>query len=343
MRSMWSDLPDMTTPPPIPQTTDVILGSHGTAPKPDYHLPWHQRYADLLTKHQTILDGPDASPSKPGEPKHKPLDKGFFRKPGFSDEKYNIIGENHSEPSRLPENFSTIQTQGKLRDRQRSKLKPAVEISFKMAQDIEAQMRRALRIESYHAWFLGSAREMLEHTIEDPESAAKALPVILGLLISSGKSLVDSNQIVSHLLFNHILMRRDSMLDTLARDVPAEHSQRLRRHSLADSRSLFDHETIEAARKATLEARQTAVITAAASKGRASSDFRRPHQSPPNRSPRSPGNSPRGGNNDYNNNNNNNTRSQWKNNNRRGNGKKSPGGKTSPYHPKKGGDKGGNK
>ena len=332
VRSEWAHHSGMSLPVEEKEAEDVALGAHGSTSKPKLYLPWHPPHDILLKKHQAVLDGNPASETGKS---HKPLDQnGFLRKPGFRDEQYNIVNHPDTEAVQLPENFQTIQASGDLKARPRNKAKPAVVIPNHLARDVETQIRRALRIQSYQEWFFGSAREMMEKNLQKPDSVPPT--AVLAQMVSGARAMVDANQVTTQLLHNFLLMRRDSYLDTLDRTVPKEHVQILRRHSLADSRMLFDRESVEAAQRATAEARQTALITAAATatargqrRGNSGTNYGR-QQSSPNRSqhssPRSNGGSPRG-------NNNNNNRGQWK-------GKRSPKGKGSPSFHKKGGNKG---
>ena len=305
---------------------DVGLGGHAHASKPKPLLPWHPPHTKLLLRHQNILEGVVT----PGEKKpHKPLDQGgFFRKPGFHDEPYQI-SDAHEEAAMVPENFSSIQTPGNLKPRQRNKTSPAVELSFKVAKDLETQLRRSLRVDSYQEWFFGTARELVEAAILDPKEPQN-LPRALALMLSGIRAMKDSNQVVSTILHNLVLLRRDASLDTLSRDVPREHLHLLRRHTLSDSRSLFDREAIDSARKAMVEAQQAKLLTSATTKqhyqpgSNKSSPRSGGHYTPPQRgSPRSQGGSPSWKKNGP---------QQWKKK-----GKRSPNGKGSPYRPPKGG------
>ena len=263
MRKQWAaDFPTMTVPTEETGVPNVALGLHGSSPKPKAHLPWHHPHVHLLEKHQEILEGTATSSSGTS---HKPLDQGgFFRRASVKDEHYHICGEPDTEGVQLPENFSSIQAAGDLKPRKRSKTKPALEVPMHMARDMETQLRRSLRIQSYQEWFLGTARDLIEGDPKSSESTPPDLDAIIPLLVSSGRALQDSNLISHQLLFNLLLLRRDSFIDTLARDVPQEFTQRLRRHPLSDTRHLFDKDVVESARQATLEARQAAVVTAAA-------------------------------------------------------------------------------
>ena len=302
---------------------DVGLGSHGKTSKPSLLLPWHPPHGKSLTRHQTILDGKSSSDTRG----HKPLDKGgFFRKPGFSDEHYGITAEPGSEAASVPDSFSALQTTDRLKPRERNKSSPSLEVSQKMAKDIEVQLRRSLRIESFQEWMFGTARALVQDAILKPGSTKPdVLPHVLGLLVSGVRALRDSNQVTTQLLHNLILLRRDALLDTRARDVPQEHVNILRRHSLADPQHLFDPSEIEAARKATLESRQLAVVTKAAKGHRAARPSQTTAYSPPRGSSHSSNGSFQGRNGG-------NRQNQWK-----GKGKKSPKPKHSPYRPKKGG------
>ena len=316
-------------PPEAEEETveDVALGIHVTSSKDKPRLPWHYPHEVNLRRHQTILEGHAVGT---GSNKHKPLEQnGFFRKPGFSDESYSISHEPYTEAVLPPDNFSGIQMAGDPKPRQRNKKKPSVDMPLHLARDFEHQLRRTLRIDSYQEWFFATARALVEDVIQEPDTAKDKLQTTLGLLLSGVRAMRDSNQVVQHLLDNLLLMRRDAFLDTVAKDVPAEHIVTLRRHSLADPRFLFDREAIVSARKAMMEARQVAVVNAAAKNSRAprhsnNSNRQQSFSSGSRGSNRSQSGSPRGG---FNNNNNN--KSSWKNK-----GKRSPKPKGSPYHKK---------
>ena len=310
----------MVVPTVEEDVPDVGLGAHGSTTKPNLHLPWHYPHEKALTRHQSILEGRTPTSDLRG---HKPLDQGgFFRKPGFSDDHYVIANEPGIESAVIPESFTAIQTTEKLKPRERNKTSPSVELSAKMAKDFEAQLRRSLRIESFEEWMFGTARELVQDMLLKPDTVKEVLPSTLALLVSGVRALRDSNQVLTRLLHNIVLLRRDSFLDTTARDVPKEHLHILRRHSLSDAHQLFDPVAVETARSATLEARQLAMVTNVARSHRSprqSSNFsprESPHSSAGSSRPRNSGN----------------TKQQWK-----GKGKKYQKPKGSPYRPKKGG------
>lgn len=312
----------MVVPEEEDAVPDVGLGSHGSSQKPNLHLPWHYPHEKALTRHQDILDGRAPTKDLRG---HKPLDQGgFFRKPGFSDDHYVIANEPGVEATVLPESFSSLQTTEKLKSKERNKASPSVDLSAKMAKDFEAQLRRSLRIESFEEWMFGTARELVQDMLLKPDIIKDTLPSTLALLVSGVRALRDSNQVLTQLLHNIVLLRRDAYLDTSAKDIPKEHLHLLRRHSLSDAHQLFDPVAVESARRAMLEARQLAVVTNAVKSQRSP----RPQTSfSPRGSPHSSASSSRR---------NNNNRQQWKPN---GKGKKFQK-KGSPYRPKKGGGSG---
>ena len=323
VRKVWSGHSCMVIPEPESEEEDIGLGSHRTSSKTSTLLPWHTGHSKLAVKNQRILDGYTAASGKV----HKPLDQGsFIQRVKFRDRSYVVAQEAPLEAVPVPENFSSIQYVNPHQEKKGNKPKPPkVEISLSMAREIESQLRRLLRIDSYQEWFLGTARDLVESSQKDPSTGAVSLPTAIGLLVSGIRALKDGNQVATQLLHNMVLLRRDTHLGTLSRDVPKELRRRLRRHSLGDSEHLFSPADIDDAKKATMEARQVAVITTAAKNllpGQSSSRPRQQSQkgnSPREHQPqqRSQSFSPR-------------QRTPWK-------GKGSPKGKT-PFKPKRGGN-----
>ena len=312
----------MFVPEPESEEEDIGLGSHSTSSKPSSQLPWHSGHAKLAAKNQRILDGYTAASGKV----HKPLDQGsFIQRVKFRDRSYVIAQEAPLEAVPVPENFSGIQYQPPQEKKGNKPKQPKVEMPLSTAREIESQLRRLLRIDSYQEWFLGTARDLVEASQKEPDSGTVSLPTAIGLLVSGIRALKDGNQVATQLLHNMVLLRRDTHLGTLSRDVPKEFRRRLRRHSLADDSHLFSPADIDDAKKATMEARQVAVITSAAKNLRPGQNSSRPRPQPQK------GNSPREQQHQRSQSHSPRQRTPWKG------GKGSPKGKT-PFKPKRGGN-----
>lgn len=184
-----------------------------------------------------------------------PSGRGFpsFRRPEFRESHYRVSAD--------PWAYSTTQVPPRFSSLQRARATGStVTLSSHDVLQLEGSLRRLTAILNHQHWFLGDALRTA-----DPVHPSDLNPVhSRALLSSSQKAGSKALRWSTHLLDNWILYRRDSLLNSMVKDLDQAEKRCLRHYPLGD-RFLFSPATTDEVYKTYLESMQTKTLVSAVS------------------------------------------------------------------------------
>jgi len=238
VRKLFQDLAEILLCPPTPGETSENLGMSAT-PKPNksVSLPLNPTTARLLTEAMKKLTGLDpkgkasaANGLQPGT---------YLKKPEFREKSYRVTGqENVSQAATVPLDFRTLQETSK------AAINPPLSLSQADTMEMEVQLRRLGTILSHQDWFLGSVRRLSETVAETLNPVPEAFSQLQDMLQSGTRAGLDGQKMVSQLLHNWVLRRRDLYLKDTFKTINLAAKTQLRQHAL-DDKHLFSKETCQ--------------------------------------------------------------------------------------------------
>ena len=287
VRDIFAAEPSMQERPPTPpQSTNVNVDSRrpsSSSSKP-CSLPWNPSAERIHNSYWDLLRGKD--------PKSKSMDATglpigtYLKKPRFRGHYYRISGEPDTTFSAfVPSKFRVLQPM----DKSATPAKPA--FTDADVTDFEVLLKCTATILSFQDWFIGAVLELSRQL--SLSSRSDTLTTLQELLYSASRAGYDTQDHVSHLLFNLVLRRRDAYLWDTFTTLPTPTKRLLRSHRL-NRRQLFDDEACTAALETFTCASNVSLLTQAiksrsAAPSRRSSatnaDHRRRPPTPPWRQP----------------------------------------------------------